>query len=143
MQQIDFNSVKTPNLSPRARAQFLMAVLNTLSGGVVVTVAITYDNQTDGKRRIAGEDFQAIPGVDPRVQLGTLSAHFRVDNQVNQRAGTVGELYVKVCSLTRGNGVRPYGYTALRPEGIEEFNVLGFIQVQQAPAEQAPAPVGA
>ncbi len=82
--------------------------------------------------------------MDPRVQLGTLSVHFRVDNKVNQKAGTVGDLYVKVCSLTRGNGVRPYGFTALRPEGIEEFTVLGFEQIQQAPApvavSEAPAP---
>ena len=48
MQQFDFKRVSTPGLGNRARSQFLMSVLNTLSGGVAVTVAITYDNQTDG-----------------------------------------------------------------------------------------------
>jgi len=137
MNPINFNDVKTPHLQPRARAQFLMAALATLSGGARVTVAITYDNQTNSKRRVAEQDFVSIPGVDPHVQIGTLSANRRVDNKVNQKAGTVGQLYVTVKSVTRGNGVRPYGFTTLLPEGIKEFSVLGFEQVIEVPAEAA------
>ena len=45
----------------------------------------------------------------------------------NRRLGRVGEVYIKIRSITRGNGLRPYGFTNLRLSQITGFMVTGIV----------------
>ena len=134
------SDLNTPNLS-QAEAQALLTTVNAVAMGLgSATVSVCYNKQTKTKARIAGEDYVAMPGVTPEAQTGTISVHRRANNRANQRKGVVGQVYLKIKSVTRANGQEAFGYTNVRPEGLTAFVVLGFTPApQQAPAQQTPS----
>ena len=134
------NEIKTPNLNLFERQALLMS-LAVIQGGGAVWASVTYDCQTENERRIAGEDFVAMPGVSLDAQLGRLRVERRVDNAENRRLGVVGVPYLKIESYTRGNGVDPTGYTNMRPEGLTAFAITGF-RTGQAQTAQTPQQTG-
>jgi len=115
-----------PNLHPIVYAHLLSAVAAVDSGLADVSVCLTYKKQTDTPPRIAGEDYPAMPGVAQDTQMGRLTVHRHVDNAENRRLQRVGRVYLRVKTVTRANGVDPYGFTNIRPEGITNFTVTGF-----------------
>ena len=127
---IQQNELKTPHLNPVSAAALLTAV-NTVDQGLArVKVSMTYRKQTKTRPRIAGEDYVSMPGVSHESQTGSLRVFRRVDNPANRRNGVVGQLYLKVTSVTRADGVKGFGYTNIRPEGITGFVVLGLSPVE-------------
>jgi hypothetical protein len=124
---------QAPSLS-LAEYQLLLTTVNAVEAGVVdATVSMTYTKQTKTRPRLAGEHYIGMPGVSMESQTGTLSVIRRVDNKANRKAGVVGQVYLKIKSVTRANGVEAFGYTNVRPEGITAFVVLGL--TPKAPAE--------
>jgi len=119
------NELNTPNLNPAQASELLTAANASSEGLAVITVSMTYRKQTKTKARIAGEDYVGMPGVSFESQTGTLSVHRKVDNPANRRKGVVGEVYLKIKSVTRADGVESFGWTNVRPEGITAFVVLG------------------
>lgn len=117
--------IKTPNLDQATKAVLLTALNTVAEGLATVTVSMTYRKQTKTKARLAGEDYVGMPGVSFEAQTGTLSVHKRVNNPANRRKGVVGEVYLKIKSVTRADGVDSFGFTNVRPEGITAFVVLG------------------
>ena len=118
--------LNAPNLSP-AEQQALLTTANAVGMGLgYATVSATYRKQTKTKARIAGEDYVAMPGVTMESQTGTMTVWRRVDNKANRRKGVVGQVYFKIKSVTRADGVESFGYTNVRPEGLTAFVVLGF-----------------
>ena len=95
--------------------------------GHTVTVCLTAPKVTDTAPRIGGgQDYMSLPGVSPETQIGTLSVHRYVDNAGNRKLDRVDGLYFKVKSITRANGLRPYGFANLRPSQLTGFMVLGI-----------------
>jgi hypothetical protein len=129
---ISQNQVNTPHLNEQTKAVLVTALHSVADGLAKVTVSMTYNKQTKTKARLAGEDYVAMPGVSHEAQTGTLSVHSRVDNKANRRKGVVGQIYLKIKSVTRANGVESFGYTNVRPEGITGFVVLGVQAITPA-----------
>ena len=123
---ISAQEISTPNLSA-AEANTLLTTLNAVEQDLVfATVSVTYRKQTKTKARKAGEDYVAMPGVSMEAQTGTLSVLRRVDNKANRRKGVVGEIYMKIKSVTRADGVESFGWTNVRPSGLTAFVILGL-----------------
>ena len=128
------NTITTPHLDAVQNAE-LMTAINTVDDGLaIITVSMTYRKQTKTRARLAGEDYVAMPGVTMEAQTGTLSVHRKVDNKANKRKGVVGEVYLKIKSVTRANGVESFGWTNVRPEGITAFVILGTKLIEPAQA---------
>lgn len=128
------NTITTPHLDAAQNAELVTAI-NTIDAELaILTVSMTYRKQTKTKARIASEDYVAMPGVSMESQTGTMSVHRKVDNKANQRKGVVGEVYLKIKSVTRANGVEAFGWTNVRPEGITAFVVLGTKLIEPAQA---------
>ena len=119
------NELNTTNLNRVQAAELLTAVNSVDEGLAVITVSMTYRKQTKTRARIAGEDYVGMPGVSYESQTGTLSVHRKVNNKANQRKGVVGEVYLKIKSVTRADGVESFGWTNVRPEGITACVILG------------------
>jgi hypothetical protein len=118
--------LSTPSLS-QTDADALLSVVNAVAQQVAhATVSLTYKKQTKTKPRLAGEHYVQMPGVSMESQTGTLSVHKRVDNKANRRKGVVGQVYLKIKSVTRADGVEAFGWTNVRPEGITGFAILGM-----------------
>jgi hypothetical protein len=115
------------NLHPMMQCAMLMAA-NMAEQGAEVTVCLTAPKVTETAPRVGnGQDYMSLPGVSPETQIGPMSVHRYVDNPDNRRKGRVGQVYFKVRSITRANGLRPYGWTNLRPSQITGFMVLGVV----------------
>lgn len=128
-------TITTPHLDAAQNA-VLMTAINTVDDNLaILTVSMTYRKQTKTKPRIASEDYVAMPGVSFEAQTGTLSVHRKVNNPANRRKGVVGQIYLKVKSVTRANGVESFGWTNVRPEGITAFVVLGTKLIEPAEAK--------
>lgn len=125
------HELDTPNLHPMVACQFLLA-LNMAEQGAEVTVCLTAPKVTDTAPRQSPQDYLTLPGIAPGTQIGPMTVHRYVDNSENRRLGRVGAVYVKIRSITRANGLRPYGWTNLRPSQITGFMVLGV----QTPTEE-------
>jgi hypothetical protein len=137
---IQSGELSTPSLPPVVAAALFTAANATISCGKVAHVSMTYSKQTKTKARIAGEDYVGMPGVSFETQIGTLSVYRRVDNKVNRRKGVAGLVYFKVKTTTRGDGVQPYGYANIRPEGITGFALFGLTDAPvRVPAEKQEA----
>lgn len=125
---VSAQEIATPNLSA-AEANTLLTTINAVEQDLVVaTVSVTYKKQTKTKPRKAGEDYVAMPGVSMEAQTGTMSVHRRVDNKANLRKGVVGEIYLKIKSVTRADGVESFGWTNVRPSGLTAFVILGLAE---------------
>ena len=112
-------------LHPTMQCAFLMA-LNMIEQGAEVTVCLTAPKATDTPPRIGGgQDYLSLPGVSPDCQIGPMSLHRYVDNPDNRRKERVDQIYVKIRSITRANGLLPHGWTNVRMEQITGFMVLG------------------
>lgn len=122
---IQQTELQTPHLNPLARAMLLTAANVVDQGFGEVTVSLTYDKQTDTKKRIAGEDYVGMPGVSMQAQTGVLVVERYQDNAANRKLMRVGRVYFRIRSMTRADGANPIGYTNMRPEGITAFVVLG------------------
>jgi hypothetical protein len=133
---IQQNDISTPALDQASKDALVTAANTVLEGLAEVTVSMTYRKQTNTRARIAGEDYVAMPGVSMEAQTGTLIVHRRVDNPANRRKGVVGEVYFKIKSVTRADGVEAFGYTNVRPEGITGFVVLGMKAITPEPEKQ-------
>ena len=131
---IQNTQINTPHLDQQTKAALLTAMNSVAEGLATVTVSLTYKKQTRTKARIAGEDYVAQPGVTMESQMGTMSVHKRTDNKANRRKGVVGQVYLKIKSMTRANGVESYGWTNIRPEGITAFAILGVTPITPAEA---------
>jgi hypothetical protein len=127
-------TISTPHLDAAQNAELLTAINTVDDGLAILTVSMTYRKQTKTKPRIASEDYVAMPGVTMEAQTGTLSVHRKVNNPANRRKGVVGQVYLKVKSVTRANGVEAFGWTNVRPEGITAFVVLGTKLIEPAQA---------
>jgi hypothetical protein len=130
------HNINPPHLDQATKAALVTAANSVLSGAAKVTVSMTYRKQTKTRARIAGEDYVAMPGVSMEAQTGSLMVHRRVDNKANRRKGVVGEVYFKIKSVTRADGVESFGYTNVRPEGITGFVVLGVQAITPEPSRQ-------
>jgi len=108
-----------------------MAIFNAAVAaeqGHEVWVCLTAPKVTDTPPRQGnGQDYLTLPGVSSATQIGTLSVHRYVDNAENRRLDRVDDLYFKVKSITRANGMRPYGWTNVRPSQITGFMQLGVV----------------
>ena len=122
---INPNDINPVNLNPAEARELRTAINSVDEGTAIITVSLTYRKQTKTRARIAGEDYVSMPGVSYESQTGTLSVHRKVDNPANRRKGVVGEVYLKIKSVTRADGVESFGWTNVRPEGITAFVVLG------------------
>jgi len=129
---INQNELNTPHLDAASAAALLTAANAAAEGLAEITVSLTYRKQTKTAARIAGEDYVAMPGVSFEAQTGRLSALRKVNNPANRRKGVVGEVYLKIKSVTRADGVESFGYTNVRPEGITAFVVLGVKAIAPA-----------
>lgn len=109
------------------QASHLLTIVNAIIGGLGdAQVCLTYKKQTEGDSRIEGRDFVPMPGIAPETLIGPLLVCTYVDNPANRKLDRVGQTYLKIKSLTRANGINPYGWANVRPEGITSFSVLGF-----------------
>lgn len=131
---IQHNELNTPYLDAATKAALVTAANAVEQGVAEVTVSMTYRKQTRTRPRIAGEDYVAMPGVSYEAQTGLLTAHRKVNNPANRRAGVVGEVYFKIKSNTRADGEQAFGFTNVRPEGITAFVVLGVKAVTPEPS---------
>lgn len=125
------HEISTPHLSPAQRAVLVTAIA-AAEQGLEVRIALTYSKQTSARPRIAGEDYLALPGVSPEAQMGVLRVKRYTASKANVRSGKAGKIYLLVESLTRGDGLKPVGYTAMRPEGIKEFTVVAVNPIAQS-----------
>jgi hypothetical protein len=143
------NELHTPKLPPQQKG-VLLTTLNAVEAGTgLATVHMTYRKQTKSKPRLAGEDYVAMPGITPEVQIGQITSVFRLkDNPKNRKAGTVGHVRFRLASMSRADGVNPTGFTTVIPAGITSFALTGFqpspaaLQAQQGQQGQAQTPPG-
>lgn len=122
-------------LHPMMQAQLLMAA-TMVEQGHKVTVCLTAPKVTDAPPRIGGKDYMTLPGVSSDCQIGPLEVHRYVDNRDNQKLDRVGHVYFKVRSITRANGLRPFGWAGVRPSQITGFMILG-IETPEPESESA------
>ena len=122
---IQIHEICNTHLHPTVLAQLIM-VANMADMGAEVTVCVMAPKVTDAPARETPQDYLPLPGVSPQCQIGPLSVHRYVDNTENRRLDRVGGVYFKIRSVTRANGLRPYGWTNLRPEQITGFMLLGM-----------------
>lgn len=115
-QLIQPNEIET-SLPTFERQALLMALNSSLAGMSEITVAFTYDKQTDTRPRLAGKDYVPIPGMSTKMQLGKIQRVFR-----NQD----GKVRFTISSMTRGDGMNPTGFVTIIPEGIKSFTITGF-----------------
>jgi len=124
-------------LHPLMQAQLLMAV-NMTDQGHKVTVCLTAPKVGPGKPRIGGgHNYITLPGVSSDCQIGPLEVHRYVDNRDNQKRDRVGGIYLKVRSITRANGLLPFGWTGVKPIEITGFAILGIETPEPKLATQA------
>ena len=134
---IQINELNTTNL-PQQQKAVLLTTLNAVEAGTgVATVHMTYRKQTKSKPRIAGEDYVAMPGITPEVQIGQITSVFRLkDNAKNRREGKVGAVRFRLASMSRADGITPTGFTTVIPSGITSFAMTGFAPTPvQAPTQ--------
>lgn len=113
------------HLSPVMQAQVLMAA-SMVEQGHKVTVCLTAPKQGISTPRVSGKDYVGLPGVSSDCQIGPLEVHRYVDNRENQKLDRVNLVHFKVRSITRANGMRPFGWTGVRPSDITGFEILGI-----------------
>ena len=133
---IQHNEISMTGLDPVTRGTILTVANAVLAGVAEVMVSLTYRKQTKTRARVAGKDYVALPGVSCEAQTGTLTVHRRTDNAANRKAGTVGQVYFKIESMTRSDGSVGFGYTNVRPEEIMAFVILSFKTVIPATSGQ-------
>lgn len=98
-----------------------MAVAGTQTGLLRFYVAFTYDKQTKAKPRVAGQDFLALPGGATRkLHMGWLYAA-----PVNKK----GSVYLLIADVARADGNKHFAWTAVRPDGLRDFQIRGIAQV--------------
>ena len=97
----------TPHLGQVERAALLLALNSVILGIGKVTVSLTYTKQTATRKRIAGRDYVAMPGVDKGAFIGDLT--------LVARNKAKGHVFFYVPSLTRADGSRAWGPTNLLP----------------------------
>jgi len=113
-------------LHPMMQCQLLMA-MNMAEAGAEVTVCLTAPKVTDAPPRQSPQDYLTVPGISPDTQIGPMTVCRYVDNTDNRRKERVGGVYLKIRSVTRANGLNPYGWTNVRLEQITGFMVLGVV----------------
>ena len=96
-------------VEPTVRATF-MGVIAGLNCRAAVTVAMSYRKMTATRARIGGEDYIALPGVQPDALIGSISA-FRTKS---------GALRLRVSTVTRSDGTEN-GWATLIPAGIRSL----------------------
>ena len=130
---IQINELHCPHLPQPQLSQLFTTLVAVEAGAGVATVHMTYNKQTKSKPRIAGEDYVAMPGMTPEVQIGQITSVFRLkDNAKNRREGKVGAVRFRLASLSRADGVTPTGFTTVIPSGIKSFALTGFQPSPQA-----------
>lgn len=150
---IGTHEIVNRNLHPMMLCQMLMAA-NMAEAGAEVTVHLTAPKVTDTAPRVGnGQDYVSLPGLSAETQIGPMTVHRYVDNAKNRREERVGAVYFKVRSVTRANGLQPFGWVNLRPSQITGFAVLGIVtpseeematrRLAEAAQAEAQAPQGA
>lgn len=109
--------VQAPNLPMEQRHVLAMALMVAQNGQQPV-VHVTYSKVTKSKPRLGGEHYREMPGVAPTVHSGPITAVAR-----NKK----GEVYFRLRDNMRldPRTGEPM-WTALKPEGLTSFMVLGF-----------------
>jgi len=135
------HEISNRNLHPMMQAQLLMAVnlaeqigplpADSLNG---VWVRVTAPKVTDTPARKEGVDF--LPGFAPGLHFGLMTVNRYVDNPDNRRKDRVNAVYFKIKDFARGNGLKPYGWTNLRPSQLTGFVVTG-VMIPEVEAEMA------
>ena len=126
--------IVTPKLSQAESAKLLAVINEVRSGEVVAVVTVTYDKVTKAKPRIEGEHYQALPGTTNKLHTGTLVA---------AKDGKKG-LYLLIRDAARApvagaDPVEPEdeaGWTAVKPEGLTSFKLLGKLPGPVAEARE-------
>ncbi len=131
---IQTNEIQNPHLNAIQVAALVLAMNNALNDEKEVHVSLTYPKQTDSKPSRPGVDFVALPGVSPFAQIGTLTVDRYVDNSANRKLGRVGKPYMRVNSITRGDGINPARPRAVRPNAITAFVCTG-VRDKAVPAD--------
>jgi len=114
LKPVVLNGVKSPKLSPKERA-ILLSVLNAFSKKNESTmVQLTYEKQTNTKRRIAGENFTPLKSLKSRQHLGEVV-------KVSQRKdGEWGFTILDFSRMDTKTG-KPQ-FTAFRLSGLTSFS---------------------
>ena len=120
------------NLDPVSKTALVLASNIVRNGVARVFVYARYSKQTKTKERRSSKDYVSLPGIGPDVVIGELVDVLRKGNIAkNRRDGTVGKPYLIVKTLTRASQGVPYGFLAMRPEGIKHFVVTGTLPPNQ------------
>ena len=83
---IQINELHCPHLPQPQLSQLFTTLVAVEAGAGVATVHMTYNKQTKSKPRIAGEDYVAMPGMTPEVQIGQITSVF-VGSRTTPRTG--------------------------------------------------------
>lgn len=97
-----------PDLSPAER-HALWLTLSYASCGGRVWAACDYPKQTEADPRVEDVDYNGLPGVSPRSQIGPVVRVFRTKD---------GALRFTIFSITR------YNFTTIIPDGLKGFRCL-------------------
>jgi hypothetical protein len=119
------HEITNKHMSPFMRGQLLMAA-QSVESGHTLWVHLTAPKQGDTNPRVSGKDYVGLPGISPDTQIGPMAVHRYVDNRDNQKLDRVNLVYFKVRSITRANGLQPFGWTGVRPADITGFKILGI-----------------
>ena len=119
--------IQNPHLNAIQTVALVLAMNTAIRDEIAVHVSLTYPKQTDSKPSIAGVDYVKLPGVSPYAQIGTLTVDRYVDNRENRKLERVRKPYIRVNSVTRGDGLNPRRPRSIRPNGITEFAVTGLL----------------
>jgi hypothetical protein len=127
---------------PQHEASKLLEVVNGVrSGEAQYVVTVTYDKQTKAKPRIAGETYQALPGVTAKCHTGTVVAA-----PTNRQ----GQIYLRIRDAARApipgetpNPDEEAGWTCVKPCGLTSFRMLskldGPVKLARAEAVESAA----
>lgn len=113
--------IQTPNLSDDESASLLEAINEIRAGRKQYLVLLTNrkvrkanGDYAYGPKRVAGEDYDALPGVSPNTHIGWMSKA-----PTNKR----GEVYVYVYDEARAQAGEN-GHTNVTMTGIQSFKIL-------------------
>ena len=124
----------TPRLDPVQQSELFRALVGARQGASV-SVSFTYVTQTDStkvKRRIAGKDYVAMPGVGSEVHFGLVTgAEAPEDGVFRRKKDQV--LRFRIQDYARPRGAEAWSWMSVVPAGITQFAITGFLNAEQAP----------
>jgi hypothetical protein len=122
---------------PVVQQSELYRALSGAQAGAKVEVSFTYQTQTDStkvKRRKAGVDYVARPGVSYDVHFGLVTGKHHIQDGVF-RTKKAQALRFRIKDEARPKGAENWSWKTTIPTGITEFAVTGYEAPEQAPPQ--------